>query len=317
MVSSGKLKGMNIEVLLTEAEIAHEFTECIEARDLPEKFFYWFPLSVRAWCDFSHDPAQANLRSAWGMLGEKAREITAGFERKVPIVSFGAGDGSKDRLLIQAIKAAGHDVQYFPVDSSQALLEMACSAAEDDDVEALGIKADISSPMHLVLASDACESPKLFLMAGNSLGGFDPLDMIKHLAECMHTNDRLLIDGEIYHENALAASENPGFRRFAFAPLASVGVTEEDGQLRFEHKQDERHSGLHMITKHFHAHRDVRVSVSGSEIAVARGERIFMNFRYLYTPEAFRWLLIEHAGLRLLHENVSADGKFITVVCAK
>ena len=40
---------MNIEVLLTEAEIAQEFTESIEARDLPEKFFYWFQLSVRSW----------------------------------------------------------------------------------------------------------------------------------------------------------------------------------------------------------------------------------------------------------------------------
>ena len=38
---------MNIEVLLTEAEIADEFAEAMEARDVPEKFFYWTPLSVR------------------------------------------------------------------------------------------------------------------------------------------------------------------------------------------------------------------------------------------------------------------------------
>jgi hypothetical protein len=30
---------MNIEVLLTETEIADEFAESIEARDIPEKFF--------------------------------------------------------------------------------------------------------------------------------------------------------------------------------------------------------------------------------------------------------------------------------------
>ncbi len=308
---------MNIEVLLTETEIAHEFTESMEARDLPEKFFYWFPLSVRAWQELASDPAYDNLRPLWTMAGEKAREITSHFGNAVPVVSFGAGDGSKDRILIQAIRAAGHEVQYFPVDSSQTLLEIACSGSEDDDVETLGIKADISSPMHMVLASDACESPKLFLMAGNSLGGFDPLDMAKHLADCMHEKDRLIIDGELYDDTALAAWEQPRLRRFAFAPLASIGITEEDGQLRFDQKRDERHAGLYMITKRFHAHRDLRVTVSGSEFVVARGERIFMNFRYLYTKEAFRWLLTEHAGMRMLDQNVSADGKFVTAVCAK
>ncbi|MGI8989497.1 MAG: L-histidine N(alpha)-methyltransferase [Bryobacteraceae bacterium] len=308
---------MNIEVLLTEAEIAREFTESMEARDLPEKFFYWFPLSVQAWRELSQDAAYRNLCSAWTVLGEKAREITNHFDKKVPIVSFGAGDGSKDRVLIQALKAAGRDVQYFPVDASQALLETACSDAEDDEVEVLGIKADISSPMDMVLASDACESPKLFLMAGNSLGGFDPLEMTKSLADCMHTGDRLLIDGALYTDEAVAAFDLPRSRRFAFAPLASIGMAEEDGQLKFEQKRDDRHPGLYLITKRFHAHRDLRITVSGSEIVVARGERIFMNFQYLYTPEAFRWLLTEHARLRILDENIDAGGKFITAVCAK
>ena len=46
---------MNIEVLLTEAEIADEFAEAMEARDLPEKFFYWTPISVRAWKEARRD----------------------------------------------------------------------------------------------------------------------------------------------------------------------------------------------------------------------------------------------------------------------
>src|ERR1039457_5054004 len=37
---------MKVEVVLTEADIAQEFAEAIEARDLPEKFFFWFPRSA-------------------------------------------------------------------------------------------------------------------------------------------------------------------------------------------------------------------------------------------------------------------------------
>ncbi len=48
---------MKIEALLTETEISDEFAEAIEARDIPEKFFYWHPLSVRAWQALSRDVA--------------------------------------------------------------------------------------------------------------------------------------------------------------------------------------------------------------------------------------------------------------------
>jgi len=254
---------MNIEVFLTEAEIAQEFAESLEARDLPEKFFYWFPRSVRAWLDISQNSTAAGFRQCWENVSDHAQNLTADANSTMSVISFGSGDGAKDRVLIKALERAGRSAKYFPVDASQTLLELACSAAEDAEIETMGIKADISSPMHLVLASDAAESPKTFLVAGNTLGGFDPLDQVRHLAECMHSTDRLIIDGEIFHEAVLARSEDPATRRFALAPLATVGVAEDDGELRFEHKRDDRHSGLHLVTRFFRAERDLTLGVPG------------------------------------------------------
>ena len=308
---------MNIEVLLTEAEIAQEFAESMEARDLPEKFFYWFPLSVRAWLDLARDKTHQRPRFSWGEFGDKVQALIEHLDAAVSVVSFGAGDGANDRILLAALQAAGRTIKYFPVDASQSLLELACSGAEDDDLETMGIKADISSPVHLVLASDVAESPKLFLMTGNTLGGFDPLDQIRHVGECLRGEDRLIIDGDIYSDDALEVGNNPAVRKFAFAPLASVGLAEEDGELHFEHKRDDRHEGLHLITKHFRAERDLRFSLAGEEITIPRGERVFMNFRYLYSPAAFRWLIEDHAGLKILDEIRSPDGRLITVVCSR
>ena len=307
---------MNIEVFLTEAEIAQEFGESLEARDVPEKFFYWFPRSVRAWLDISQNSTAAGFRQCWENVSDGAQNLAAAADSTVSVISFGSGDGVKDRMLIKAMERAGRNVKYFPVDASQTLLELACSAAEDAEIETMGIKADISSPMHLVLASDAAESPKTFLMAGNTLGGFDPLDQVRHLAECMHSSDRLIIDGEIFHDAVLARSEEPAIRRFALAPLATVGVAEDDGELRFEHKRDDRHSGLHLVTRFFRAERDLTLGLPG-EPTLPRGERVFLNFRYAYTPEAFRWLLTKHAGLKILEEIVSADGHSILAVCSR
>src|ERR1700675_327834 len=122
------------------------------------------------------------------------------FGGRVPVISFGAGDGVKDRIILKALVAAGREVKYFPVDASQTLLETACAGAEDDDCEVLGLKADISSPMHLLLAADVSEAPRLFLMVGNTLGGFDPLDLIKHVAGCLHKGDILIVDVRIVSE---------------------------------------------------------------------------------------------------------------------
>src|SRR5881396_912864 len=201
---------MKIETLLTEAEISEEFAEAMEARDIPEKFFYWHPLSVRAWLALSQDVAYESRLNSWNLLVDDVEKICSHFDSIVAVISLGAGDGSQDVPLLKALQAVNLDVDYFPVDASPGLLEMACAAGEDEDIDTLGLKADISSPMHLVLAADASENPKLFLLCGNTLGGFDPLDLVQHLAQCMHDNDRLIVDAEIYERaTAIPSRDNP------------------------------------------------------------------------------------------------------------
>ena len=206
---------MKVEVVLTEADIAQEFAEAIEARDLPEKFFYWFPRSAAEWAALTEHP------ELYGGIWETWKELTAGvgalakhFGGRVPVISFGAGDGSRDRLLMGALKASGCECSYFPVDASQTMLEMACAGADDEDIETVGIKADISSPVHLIYAADAAEPPRLFIFSGNTMGSFDPLAEIRYVAQCMKPDDRLIIDGEIYDEDkSMARRNNPARRK--------------------------------------------------------------------------------------------------------
>lgn len=308
---------MKIEVVLTEAEIVQELSEAVEARDLPEKFFYWSPLSVRTWLALAADPAFDGLRHCWKQLATKTKWLLEPFEESVPVISFGAGDGATDRLLLDPVRQSGREQRYYPVDASQALLEMACAGAEDLDIETAGIKADISSPMHLVFASDAAESPKLLLLSGNTLGGFDPLDHIRHMAQCLHPGDRLVLDAEIYQGDETALYDEEAMRQFAFAPLAGLGVSSEEGEVRFEHKRDERHGGLYVTKAHYRPARDLRISISGSEVLVERGEHITMNFRYTFTPDAFRSLLERQGGLKVQEEIPSPDGRYRLAVCSR
>src|SRR3954451_5866517 len=281
---------MKVEVVLTETDIAQEFVEAIEARDLPEKFFYWFPRSAMEWGALAGDrDLYGGLSASWANIAADAATIAGQFGRRLPIISFGAGDGRRDCRLIAALKDTGAECVYYPVDASQAMLEMACNSADDEDVEATGIKADISSPVHLVYAADAAEAPRLLIMAGNTMGAFDPLAEIRYLQQCMKPGDRLLIDGELYEEEqSMKRRDNPDVRGFVRAMLASVGIEPEDGEIKFNHKTDERHAGLHLITRSFRVERDVTATVGGQQIPMQRGERIGLNFQYLYSPQAFK-----------------------------
>ena len=310
---------MRVEVVLTEADIAQEFAEAMQARDLPEKFFFWYPRQAAEWAALAGETElYSGLRETWAEIAGGAAALAAAFGKRIPVISFGAGDGARDRMLMAAMQEAGHECEYFPVDASQAMLEMACGGAEDDDIQNTGIKADISSPVHLVYAADAAEPPRLFIMSGNTMGAFDPLAEIRYLAQCMKPGDRLIIDGEIYdEEKTMARRSSPASRRFVGALLASVGIGENDGEVRFDHKRDDRHQGLHLVTRYFKAGRDLSATVAGEDAPLERGERIGLNFQYTYTAEAFRWLVGEHGGLRILHEYPSPDGRFLTAVCSR
>ena len=310
---------MRVEVVLTEADIAQEFAEAIEARDLPEKFFFWFTRSAAAWITLvGHPELYGGLWDSWKEIAATAPDLARHFRGKAPVISFGAGDGLRDRLLMKALKSAGCECQYFPVDASQTMLEMACGGADDEDIETVGIKADISSPVHLVYAADAADPPRLFIFSGNTMGSFDPLAQIRYVAQCMKPEDRLIVDGELHDpEKTMQRRDNPATRKFLSAMLNSVGIGDEDGEIRFDHKTDSRHEGLHLTTRYFRAARDLSATVAGEELSLQRGERIGMNFQYTYAADSFRWLLTEHGGLEIIDEHESLDGRFLTAICQK
>lgn len=310
---------MKVEVVLTEADIAQEFADAVEARDLPEKFFFWFPRSAAEWSALAANPAlYGGLTHTWAELAANPGELARHFGPKMPFISFGPGDGARDSVLMQALKNVGIECCYYPVDASQSMLELACACAEDEDFDVVGIKADISSPVHLVYAADAAEPPRLFVLAGNTMASFDPLAQIRYVAQCLKPEDLLLIDGEIFDpEKTMARRDNPAVRKFIQALLGCMGIRPEDGEIRFNLKKDDRREGLLLTTRYFRAEMDLSAAAMGQAVALQRGERLGLNFQYAYTPEAFRWLLREHGGLEIVREYASPDGRFLTALCRK
>src|SRR6266508_1046407 len=307
-----------IDALLTENDLADEFVSSFKARRLAEKFFYWFPLSVRAWLALCSDGAYRNFVRSRSLIAHSADEL-AGLLAPGPleVLSLGSGQGDKDLILLEALRAHGIRVSYVPVDTSQALLEMACGGALSAGLPALGIKADFTQPYHLqALAAEPETPPRLVLLIGNTLGAFDPVAEARELARLLRPGDALLVDGEIYAgEATVAGYDNPLNRRFAWAPLHAVGIQDADGELVFEARDDPRLPGLHLIPKHFRAGREVEAQMAGEAFRLARGERLHMNHSYKYAADTFLRILSD-AGLAARWQGLSDDERFLMVLAS-
>jgi uncharacterized SAM-dependent methyltransferase len=305
-----------VHTLLTENAIAEDFVSSLRARRLAEKFFYWFPLSVRAWLALCSDGAYRNFVRSRSLIARTANELGR-FVRSgsLEVVSLGSGQGDKDLLLLEAFAAQGTRVRYIPVDTSQALLEMACGGALASGIWSQAIKADLTRPEHLAaLAPNPDAPPRLVLLLGNTLGAFDPLAEARALRALLRDEDQLIVDGEVYAgSQTVAGYDNPLNRRFAWAPLESVGITEADGAIVFEDVADDRLPGLHPLRKHFRAGRDVTARVGGETLTIASGERVEMNHSYKYAADTFLRILAD-AGLDVRWRDTSEDGRFQMVL---
>jgi len=305
-----------IHALLTENELAEDFVASFRARRLAERFFYWFPLSVRAWLALCSDGAYRNFVRSRSLIAQSAHDL-ARYLRPGPleVLSLGSGQGDKDLLLLEALCKNGIRVSYVPVDASQALLEMACGGAQGAGFPALGIKADFSRADHLAaLAADPESPPRLIMVVGNTLGAFDPIAEARALRGLLRRQDLLIVDGELYAgAQTVAGYDNPLNRRFAWAPLAAVGIGEADGDIVFEDAADQRMPGLYPLSKHFLARRDVAAFLGGESLALNAGERVAMNHSYKYDETAFLKLL-KDAGLDVRWKARSDDDRFLMVL---
>ena len=311
---------IQIDILLSEDQIAQEFMDALERHDLPEKFFYWFPLSIRAWINLCGDGAYRNYVRSHSVLQNHAAEIVSMLPSEpIELISLGAGQGTKDFLIMEHLQKQGKYLNYRPVDASQGLLEIACQSAKDKNFACRGLKADLNNDSHLTeMQAILDEKPRLIMMLGNTLGAFDPLKFATKLDNIMRPQDFLILDGELFNQtDTLAGYDNPINRQFAFGPLSSVGLSEpNDGRLHIQTDVDNRQAGLYRIRKHFQASRNLKIMLAGETVQILSDSNIEMSWSYKYDRDALTGL-ITSSGMQLAAEYLSEDKRFLTLLVKK
>ena len=297
-----------IEVLLREDQIAHQLQQALARRFLDEKFFYWLPTSVQAWVELTLSAEYRNANRALQALRANAESVVRKWPEAQCLYSLGCGEGSKDRILLHAYAQAGKPLEYVAADFSQALLELALAGADSTARARRGVKLDVAEEAHLrALSHNGLAA--IYAVLGNTLGAFGPMHFPARLREIMGPGDRALFDGEIFDQaTTLAGYDNPSNRNFAFAPLDGMGLSEQDGELRFELRRGS--GGVHEVAKFFVAARALAVRLGNASLRLAAGEKVLMSSSIKYDEEAF-YRLLENGGFVMELAAKSEDGKFL------
>ena len=313
--AKGLANMITIDSLLTEQEMIDSFLAELEARRLPERFFYWFPLSLRAWLDLCSDGAYKNYRRSYNLVATHSADLLSHLsQEKVEVISLGSGQGDKDVLILKALAKAGFDVSYKPVDASQGLLEIACVTAVQENIPTLGIKANLTDPSHLQIIAPpkSDKQTRLFILLGGTLGAFDPANYIATLRNLMAPDDFLIVDGEIYNPSqTVAGYDNPLNRQFAFAPLTTLGLTDDDGDLIFEMEEDGDLPGLYRLAKHFRANSALTIQMAGQTFSMQPDEKIVMGHSGKYSEKRYFDLLKNNDQFQIIGDYCSPNHNFV------
>jgi uncharacterized SAM-dependent methyltransferase len=308
------IEPLHFDVLLTESTIADRLLQSLTQRVLPELFFYWSPLSVRAWAALCQDGLYRNYVRSDTLIQASATQIVGHLDGgNVDVISLGAGQGTKDLHLLAALIDGGREVVYRPVDAGQMLLERACEQARACGAAVPGLKADLLDSSHCAaLEPGANDCPRLVLLLGNTLGAFNPTEMLRRLRCLVREGDVLVIDGELGHDDATRAGyEHAANRAFALAPLRSIGLIDTDGTLTFHFSSDVL-PGMHRLEKSFRLHDDRTLHVGGEPLHFKAGDCIHMNHSGKFERAAFLSLLTQ-AGFEVIDEYLSEDSRFLMV----
>jgi len=311
---AGEEKKHAVEILLREQEIARDLARALRSRFLDERFFYWLPSSVQSWVELCSAAEYRNANRALNLLQEAAPSLPGRWPEMKILCGVGCGEGSKDRVVLDAYAAHNSPLDYVAADFSQALIELALESAAPAARALRGVKLDVMRDQHLA-ALAAGEGPCIYSVLGNTLGAFDPDEFPARLRRILHPLDRALFDGELFAgEETLRGYDNPANRRFAFAPLAGLGLTEMDGELSFELASGA--DGLQEVSKHFVARRDLALKIGGVAITIAAGEKLRMSASIKYADESVLRSRIEAGRFHVQQTWKSPDGKFILAAAA-
>jgi uncharacterized SAM-dependent methyltransferase len=309
---------MNMRVLVTDEALERKLQRHLERRELPDAFLYTGPHGAAHWLTLESSRRFPVASTLTALMKKWAGAVVERACHCRDVVSIGAGDARKERLLLRELQRFSRPVCHI-VDISRTMVDEALRNLAPLGLETRGVVAFCEN---LDILSPAWRRPVLFCLLGNNFCNYQPADLLPLVGANLGRADLFLLDGSLLPGNVQDTAvwqqeieeiyNAPENARFNIAPLVARGADEEG--CRFElwlTAVDTPWGPTYRTQKRIHVTKPTTVRCRTETIALRAGDRIEMGFTYKYRgPQLVACL--ERYGFDLVERwSDQADGNTI------
>jgi L-histidine N-alpha-methyltransferase len=253
-------------------------------------------------------PEYYPTRTEAAILTSHADEICSRLGRNVSVGELGAGTATKTRILLRSLLRRQFNVNYFPLDVSDAALQLAKDEVERE-LKAVNVHPQVGDFEDLTFLG-LQTPPRLVLYIGSSIGNLeyeDAVSLLQNIARHLSSGDQILLGVDLVKDsNVMQAAYNDSAGITAsFNKNLLVRINRELGghfepdafcHVSFWNEAASRIE-LHLESTH---PQSVRVDALDTTLRFYQGERIHTENSYKYTVECLEGLL-QHGGFEVEH----------------
>lgn len=284
-------------------------------KELPSKYFY-DERGSKLFERITALPVYYLTRSEGEILDRRAQEI-AELADAQELVELGPGSGSKARVLLSAMDAAGGLLSYVPIDVSRASVERCAAELRErhPDLSIRGIVGDFTRELPRLPPGER----RLVAFLGGTIGNFHPAGravFLRRLRDLLGPGGKLLLGTDLVKDPAvLEAAYNDGegltaeFNRNLLAVINRALGGDFDLEA-FDHVAfyDPEAAWIEMRLRSRRDQR-VRIEAAGLEVCFSQGEEMRTEISAKFTRPGLEREL-HNAGLAMNAFFTDAGGRF-------
>jgi L-histidine N-alpha-methyltransferase len=315
---------VSIHQSLRAAEQRQKRAASLRSGKLDHGVHYLSARGAQLWTEVHrvHAPLFANPSFA-EIFRSISRETAARLAgQAVHVIALGAGSGEKEAWLLQALKAAGCQIRYTPVDTSLELALMSAEAGEPyAAAEILPVAGDLSLLAELPawLAQYGSDGTRIYTAYGLT-PNFLPSQLFPNLAENLRREDQLLLSANLVPVRAddstdaayrqacnpiLPQYDNPETRSWLRQILVDWGIADYLSEPAFSLAEHECILGFTARSTWL---ANASFAWEGTTFQAHCGEELQLFFSLRYTPARLAQVLKEF-GLQLGSSYITPCGQ--------
>ena len=259
-------------------------------------------------------------RAECRLLQQSADEIAAALGEACEVLELGCGSGGKLAVLTTALQARGASGRVHLVDLSSAALERTAQRLLSlQRFSVVPHRADYDVGLQHAAARREVGVPVIVLLLGSNIGNFDmpAADrFLRRIRAALARGDLLLLGADLVkpEQELVLAYDDPLGLTAAFNKNLLVRVNRELGGdfdlTAFHHRAiwcaAERRIEMHLVSD---TRQRVRIPAANVSVEFGRGEWIWTESSYKYTPERIQQMGAE-AGFAATAAWIDQDAQF-------